>query len=241
MGRHDGAHPPQHHHPHQEGAGVLDVLRQPARRADPGVRGRAQPHQGQQPARQVRAAGIPPAPRGVPQINVCFDIDANGILNVSAEDKSTGQKNKITITNDKGRLSKEDIERMVQEAEKYKAEDAEHKKKIDAKNGLENYAYNMRNSMNDENVGGKLDAGDKKTIEAKVEEVITWLDGNQTAEVDEFEDKLKEIEGVCNPIISKMYGQAGGAPPPGADFGGAEGGAEGAGGASSGPKIEEVD
>ena len=145
--------------------------------------------------------GIPPAPRGVPQINVCFDIDANGILNVSAEDKSTGQKNKITITNDKGRLSKEDIERMVQEAEKYKAEDEEHKKKIDAKNGLENYAYNMRNSMNDENVGGKLDAEDKKTIEAKVEEVITWLDGNQTAEVDEFEDKLKEIEGVCNPIM----------------------------------------
>merc|ERR1712205_129217 len=185
--------------------------------------------------------GIPPAPRGVPQINVCFDIDANGILNVSAVDKGSGQKNKITITNDKGRLSKEDIERMVQDAEKYKAEDEEHKKKIEAKNGLENYAYNMRNSMNDENVGGKLDAEDKKTIEAKVEEVITWLDGNQTAEVDEFEDKLKEIEGVCNPIISKMYGQAGGAPPPGADFGGAEGGAEGAGGASSGPKIEEVD
>ena len=185
--------------------------------------------------------GIPPAPRGVPQINVCFDIDANGILNVSAEDKSTGQKNKITITNDKGRLSKEDIERMVQEAEKYKAEDEEHKKKIDAKNGLENYAYNMRNSMSDENVGGKLDPEDKKTIEAKIDETIAWLDGNQTAEVDEFEDKLKEVEGVCNPIISKMYGQAGGAPPPGADFGGAEGGAEGAGGASSGPKIEEVD
>merc|ERR1712072_364289 len=185
--------------------------------------------------------GIPPAPRGVPQINVCFDIDANGILNVSAEDKSTGQKNKITITNDKGRLSKEDIERMVQEAEKYKSEDEEHKKKVDAKNSLENYAYNMRNSMNDENVGGKLDAEDKKTIEAKIDEAIAWLDGNQTAEVDEFEDKLKEIEGVCDPIISKMYGQAGGAPPPGADFGGAEGGAEGAGGASSGPKIEEVD
>ena len=130
---------------------------------------------------------------------------------MSAEDKSTGQKNKITITNDKGRLSKEDIERMVQEAEKYKAEDEEHKKKIDAKNGLENYAYNMRNSMNDEKVGGKLDSEDKKTIEAKIDETIAWLDGNQTAEVDEFEDKLKEVEGVCNPIISKMYGQAGGA------------------------------
>merc|ERR1711934_305724 len=102
--------------------------------------------------------GIPPAPRGVPQINVIFDIDANGILNVSAEDKSTGQKNKITITNDKGRLSKEDIERMVQEAEKYKAEDEEHKKKIDAKNGLENYAYNMRNTIKDDKVADKIDA-----------------------------------------------------------------------------------
>ena len=183
-------------------------------------------------------SGIPPAPRGVPQINVCFDIDANGILNVSAEDKGSGQKNKITITNDKGRLSKEDIERMVQDAEKYKAEDEEHKKKIEAKNAVENYAYNMRNTMNDTNVGGKLDADDKKTIEDAVEAAITWLDGNQTAEVDEFEDKLKELEGVCNPIISKMYQNAGGAP--GADMGGAPG-AEDAGGASSGPKIEEVD
>merc|ERR1711966_133748 len=183
-------------------------------------------------------SGIPPAPRGVPQINVCFDIDANGILNVSAEDKGSGQKNKITITNDKGRLSKEDIERMVQDAEKFKAEDEEHKKKIEAKNAVENYAYNMRNTMNDTNVGGKLDADDKKTIEDAVEAAITWLDGNQTAEVDEFEDKLKELEGVCNPIISKMYQNAGGAP--GADMGGAPG-AEDAGGASSGPKIEEVD
>jgi heat shock protein 1/8 len=97
-------------------------------------------------------SGIPPAPRGVPQIAVCFDIDANGILNVSAEDKSTGQKNKITITNDKGRLSKDEIERMVQEAEKYKAEDEGHKKKIEAKNGLENYAYNMRNTIRDDKV-----------------------------------------------------------------------------------------
>ena len=183
--------------------------------------------------------GIPPAPRGVPQINVCFDIDANGILNVSAEDKSTGQKNKITITNDKGRLSKEDIERMVQEAEKYKAEDEEHKKKIEAKNGLENYAYNMKNTMNDDNVGGKIDADDKAKILAAVEETISWLDGNQTAEVDEFEDKLKELEGLCNPIISKMYQGAGGAAP---DMGGMGGdaGAEGPG-AGPGPKIEEVD
>jgi len=183
--------------------------------------------------------GIPPAPRGVPQINVCFDIDANGILNVSAEDKSTGQKNKITITNDKGRLSKEDIERMVQEAEKYKSEDEEHKKKIEAKNGLENYAYNMKNTMGDESAGGKLDPDDKAKIIAAVEEAIGWLEGNQTAEVDEFEDKLKELEGLCNPIISKMYQGAGGAPP---DMGGMGGdaGAE-APGAGPGPKIEEVD
>ena len=183
--------------------------------------------------------GIPPAPRGVPQINVCFDIDANGILNVSAEDKSTGQKNKITITNDKGRLSKEEIERMVQEAEKYKAEDEEHKKKIEAKNGLENYAYNMKNTMNDDNVGGKIDADDKAKITAAVEETISWLDGNQTAEIDEFEDKLKELEGICNPIISKMYQGAGGAAPDMGDMGG-DAGAEGPG-AGPGPKIEEVD
>ena len=187
--------------------------------------------------------GIPPAPRGVPQINVCFDIDANGILNVSAEDKSTGTKNKITITNDKGRLSKEEIERMVQEAEKYKAEDEEHKKKIEAKNALENYAYNMRNTMNDDNVGGKIDADDKAKINTAVDEAISWLDGNQMAEIDEFEDKLKELEGLCNPIISKMYQGAGGAPPGGGmpDFGaGGAGGAEGPG-AGPGPKIEEVD
>jgi len=189
--------------------------------------------------------GIPPAPRGVPQISVCFDIDANGILNVSAEDKSTGQKNKITITNDKGRLSKEEIERMVQEAEKYKAEDEEHKKKVEAKNALENYAYNMRNTMGDDNAGGKLEAEDKAKITAAVEEAIEWLEGNQMGEVDEFEDKLKELEGLCNPIISKMYQGAGGAPPGGGgmpDFGGAGGDAGAAGGgAAPGPKIEEVD
>jgi L1 cell adhesion molecule like protein len=193
-------------------------------------------------------SGIPPAPRGVPQITVCFDIDANGILNVSAEDKTTGQKNKITITNDKGRLSKDDIERMVQEAEKYKAEDEEHKKKIEAKNSLENYAYNMRNTIKDDKVADKIDAADKETIEKAVEEAISWVDANQLAEVDEFEHRLKELEGVCNPIVSKMYAAGGGAPP-GADgmpdmggaggFGGAA--ADAPGGESSGPKIEEVD
>jgi len=188
-------------------------------------------------------SGIPPAPRGVPQINVCFDIDANGILNVSAEDKTTGQKNKITITNDKGRLSKDEIERMVQEAEKYKAEDEEHKKKVESKNQLENYAYNMRNTITDEKVAGKIDADDKKKIEEEVEKTISWLEANQLAEVDEFEDKLKELEGICNPIMAKMYQAGGGGGMP--DMGGMGGGAGApppdAGGSSSGPKIEEVD
>merc|ERR1712038_334284 len=144
-------------------------------------------------------SGIPPAPRGVPQITVCFDIDANGILNVSAEDKTTGQKNKITITNDKGRLSKEDIERMVSEAEKYKAEDEAHTKKIEAKNSLENYAYSMRNTINEEGVKDKIDAADKETLEKAINDAISWLDSNQMAEQDEFEDKMKELEGICNP------------------------------------------
>ncbi|KAJ7962740.1 Heat shock 70 kDa protein [Quillaja saponaria] len=143
--------------------------------------------------------GIPPAPRGVPQINVCFDIDANGILNVSAEDKTAGVKNKITITNDKGRLSKEEIERMVQEAEKYKSEDEEVKKKVEAKNSLENYAYNMRNTVKDEKFAGKLSPADKQKIEKAVEETIEWLDGNQLAEVDEFEDKLKAVGRFVQP------------------------------------------
>merc|ERR1711924_504314 len=111
-------------------------------------------------------SGIPPAPRGVPQISVAFDIDANGILNVSAEDKTTGKKNKITITNDKGRLSKEDIERMVQEAEKYKAEDESNKSRVEAKNGLENYAYSMRNSMDDEKLKDKIEEADKEKLKA---------------------------------------------------------------------------
>ena len=192
-------------------------------------------------------SGIPPAPRGVPQISVAFDIDANGILNVSAEDKTTGKKNKITITNDKGRLSKEDIERMVQEAEKYKEEDEAHLKKVEAKNSLENYAYSMRNTINEEGVKDKIDAADKESIEKAVNEAISWLDSNQMAEQDEFEDKLKELEGICNPVIQKMYAAGGGGGMPGGgmpDMGGMGGGA-GAPPPSSdggaGPTIEEVD
>ena len=190
--------------------------------------------------------GIPPAPRGVPQISVTFDIDANGILNVSAEDKTTGRKNKITITNDKGRLSKEDIERMVQEAEKYKAEDEAHKEKIESKNGLENYAYNMRNTVNEEKVSEKIAADEKAKIEKAIEDTISWLENNEMAEKEEYDAKMKELEGICNPIIAKMYQAEGGMPPgaggmPGGmpDMGGAAAGADAS--AGSGPKIEEVD
>ncbi|PIA31827.1 hypothetical protein AQUCO_04800016v1 [Aquilegia coerulea] len=183
---------------------------------------------------------IPPAPRGVPQINVCFDIDANGILNVSAEDKTAGVKNKITITNDKGRLSKEDIEKLVKEAEKYKAEDEEVKKKVEARNALENYAYSMRNTVKDDKIAGKLDVGDKQKIEKAVEDAINWVEGNQLAEVEEFEDKLKELEGTCNPIIAKMY-QGDGDMPGGMGGDMPHGGGSASSGAGAGPKIEEVD
>ena len=190
-------------------------------------------------------SGIPPAPRGVPQITVAFDIDANGILNVSAEDKTTGKKSKITITNDKGRLSKEDIERMVQEAEKYKEEDEAHLKKVEAKNSLENYAYSMRNTINEDGMKDKIDAADRETLEKAINDTISWLDSNQMAEQDEFEDKMKELEGVCNPVIQKMYaagGGGGGMPGGMPDMGAAAGGApppNSSGGA--GPTIEEVD
>jgi len=189
--------------------------------------------------------GIPPAPRGVPQIEVTFDIDANGILNVSACDKSTGKQNKITITNDKGRLSKEEIERMVNDAEKFKAEDDKQKERIAAKNGLESYCFNMKTTIEDEKVKDKISDDDRKAINDKCDEAIKWLDANQLAEIEEFNDKQKEVEGVCNPIITKLY-QAGGMPDMGGmgggmpDMGGAApGGAGGQGG--SGPTIEEVD
>ncbi|KAF2980225.1 hypothetical protein EK904_014503 [Melospiza melodia maxima] len=184
--------------------------------------------------------GIPPAPRGVPQIEVTFDIDANGILNVSAVDKSTGKENKITITNDKGRLSKEDIERMVQEAEKYKAEDEKQRDKVSSKNSLESYAFNMKATVEDEKLQGKISDDDKQKILDKCNEIINWLDKNQTAEKEEFEHQQKELEKVCNPIITKLYQSAGGMPG-GMPGGFPGGGAPPSGGASSGPTIEEVD
>ncbi|CAH2326267.1 heat shock 70 kDa -like [Pelobates cultripes] len=175
-------------------------------------------------------SGIPPAPRGVPQIEVTFDIDANGILNVSAVDKSSGKQNKITITNDKGRLSKEDIEKMVQEAEKYKADDEAQREKIAAKNGLEAYAFNMKSTVEDDAIKGKISEQDKNAILDKCKQVLAWLEANQLAEKEEYAHQQKELEKLCNPIITKLY--QGGMP-----------GAGHAGGnqAKGGPTIEEVD
>ncbi|EIW60083.1 heat shock protein HSS1 [Trametes versicolor FP-101664 SS1] len=189
-------------------------------------------------------AGIPPAPRGVPQIEVTFDIDANGILNVSASDKTTGKSNRITITNDKGRLSKEEIERMVNEAEKYKAEDEEATARITSRNALESYAYNLRNSLTDEKLADKFDAADKKKLEDAVNSTISWLDNSQEASKEEYEEHQKELEAVANPIMQKLYAGAGGAPggAPGGFPGGAPGGFPGGAPAGEdGPSVEEVD
>ncbi|KAL3815225.1 hypothetical protein ACJIZ3_016493 [Penstemon smallii] len=159
--------------------------------------------------REFELSVIPLPPSGFHRVSVCFDIDANGILNLSAKDKTTGQS--ITITDDKGRLSKDEIEKMVLESEKYKSEDEEHKEEVETKNALENYAYGMMNTIKD--ASKQLPAADKKKIEHAIESFIQWLDGNQLAEADEFEDKMKELESICNPIIAKMYQGAGGEAP----------------------------
>lgn len=185
--------------------------------------------------------GIPPAPRGVPQIEVTFDIDANGIMNVSAIDKSTGKENKITITNDKGRLSKEEIERMVQEADRYKSEDEAQREKIAAKNSLESLAFNMKSTAEDEKLKDKISPEDKQKILDKCNEVISWLDRNQMAEKEEYEHQQKELQNLCNPIITKLYQGAGGAGMPGGMPGGFPGAGGSAASGSSGPTIEEVD
>ncbi|CAH3041984.1 unnamed protein product [Porites lobata] len=164
--------------------------------------------------------GIPPAPRGVPQIEVAFEIDVNGILRVSAEDKGTGNKEKITITNDQNRLTPEDIERMVNDAEKFADDDKKVKERVEARNELESYAYSLKNQVGDkEKLGGKLSEDDKETITKAVEEKISWLDKNQEADVEEFKKQKKELEDVVQPIVSKLYqgqggGQEGGSTPP---------------------------
>lgn len=194
-------------------------------------------------------SGIPPAPRGVPQIEVTFDLDANGILNVSAEDKSTGNKQKITITNDTGRLTKDQIERMVADAERFKEEDKKQAERVGAKNKLEQYAYGLKNTVSDEKTKDKITEADKATLEGEIQKITKWVETNENASTEEFEAKQKEIEAVAQPIMMKIYqgaGGPGGMPGGMPDFGAA--GAGGAGGAGAppaaggaGPKVEEVD
>ena len=149
--------------------------------------------------------GIPPAPRGVPQIDVTFDIDANGIVNASAVDKSTGKENKITITSDKGRLSAEEIQRMVNETVKYKNDDNKGRERIGAKNALESYAFNMKSTMEDDKVKDKVDEKEREEVITHCKEVIDWIDQNQAADWEEYYVKLKEFQKVCTPIITKLY------------------------------------
>jgi len=161
--------------------------------------------------------GIPPAPRGVPQIEVTFEIDANGVLQVSAEDKGTATKEKITITNDQNRLTPEDIEQMIKDAEMFADEDKKLKERVEARNELESYAYSLKNQINDkEKLGAKITDEDKEKIEEAVNEKISWLEENQEAEGEDFKTQKKELEEIVQPIIAKLY-QQGGGPPPGGE------------------------
>ena len=187
---------------------------------------------------EFNLTGIPPAPRGTPQIEVTFDVDANGILNVSAVEKAGGRTEKITITNDKGRLSKEEIDRMVDESEKFKDDDDKQKEKISAKNGLESYCFNIKSSIEDSNIKDKLSESEKNMVKEKCNEAIEWLERNQMAEVEEFKDKQKELETLFNPIIMKLYGNPQQA---GAGSCGAQSGPVPGAQMNGGPKIEEVD
>ena len=167
---------------------------------------------------QFDLTGIPPAPRGVPQLEVTYDIDANGMLNVSACDKSTGKQEKISITNDKGRLSKEQVEEMIKEAERLKDEDEKNMKRVEAKNKLESYIYNWRNQTDNKEVADKIGESGIETIRQCVKETQEWLDGNSSATTEEFESKMKECETTLNPFASQMYAGAAGSMPGMADM-----------------------
>lgn len=188
---------------------------------------------------QFNLTGLPPAPRGTPQVEVTFDVDANGILNVSAVEKAGGKTEKITITNDKGRLSKEEIDRMVDESQKLKADDEKQKERIDAKNSLESYCFNIKSTIEDSNIKEKLSESERTTVAEKCNEAISWLEGNQMAEVGEFKDKQKELENTFSPIIKKLYGNN--QPQPGAGSCGAQGSQEFGAQSNGGPTVEEVD
>ncbi|CAD5124216.1 unnamed protein product [Dimorphilus gyrociliatus] len=169
-------------------------------------------------------SGIPPAPRGVPQVEVTFDIDANGILNVTAIEKGTMNSKNITISNNKGRLSEKDIKSMIDDAERFKDEDENHRKRVSSKNTLESYAYNMKQTMSDKKIQDKISPQERDQVTEKCNYVIEWLDNNQTAEKEEFDHQMKELESFCKPIITRIY--------QGAETNNNEG---------NGPNIEELD
>jgi len=159
--------------------------------------------------------GIPPAPRGIPQIEVSFEIDANGILQVSAEDKGTGNREKIVITNDQNRLTPEDIERMIKDAERFADDDKKLKERVEARNELESYAYSLKNQIGDkEKLGAKLSEEEKTTMEEAVDEKIKWLEEHQDTDAEDYKKQKKELEEIVQPIIAKLYQGQGGAPPP---------------------------
>jgi len=170
---------------------------------------------------------IPPMPRGQPQIEVTFDLDVNGILNVNAIEKSTGKNSKITITNDKGRLSKEDIEKLVKEAEKYKDEDEKVRQRVEAKNQLEQLCYQYRQTLTEEKLKDKFSEDERKSVTEKTEEALKWSNEHPAASKEEFDGKIKELEAVFNPIMMRVYQQSGGVPGqdgmPNMNFGGAGG------------------
>jgi heat shock protein 1/8 len=172
-------------------------------------------------------SGIPPAPRGVPKIEVSFDLDANGILNVTAKDEGTGRSNHIQIKNEKGRLSQAEIDRMVADAEKYKAEDDKQKEKISARNNLESSVFQIKQAV--ENAGEKLSSEDKEVVNKKCADVLLWLENNSLADKEEVDHQLQELQKICSPIMAKMYQGSGpansGARRPG----------------DQGPTVEEVD
>merc|ERR1711868_361727 len=178
--------------------------------------------------------GLPPAPRGVPQIEVTFDIDANGILNVSAVEKGSGKIEKITITNDKGRLSNEEIEKMVNDAERFKDEDDKQKERITAKNSFESYIFNLKSSLDTEEVKSKLASDELSSAQSALDAALKWLDANQLAEKEEFDDKQKELETMSRPLMTKIYGQGQGAQSCGQQQ-------QRSSTSGSGPTVEEVD
>lgn len=179
---------------------------------------------------EFNLTGIPPAPRGVPKIEVTFDVDANSTLNISAKDTSSGKDEKITIKNDGSRLSQADIDRMVAEADKFAAEDAKVRERVQARNGLEAYAYSVKQTAEDPQLEGKLSPSDKKAVLDKAQTVMDWIERNQTAEKDEYEHQRKDLEAAVSPIMAKLHGS-----------GGPSAGGMPHGGAPNGPTVEEVD